>query len=140
MRYAIGMAVAGSIFMLQSSTPQAADPPPSFAKDIKPFLTKYCVECHQGSTAKAKIKVETYNDLLTRSKKGALVVAGKPDQSVLMQVLQGKGSKPMPPKKSTQPAADEIAKVKAWITAGAKNDAKADAGGERPSVVAQLQE
>lgn len=131
--------MAGLVLLALGGTQQAADPPVSYAKDIKPFLNKYCMECHQGASAKAKVKVDSYADLLTRTKKGALVVAGKADQSVLVKVLEGQGGKPMPPKKSAQPTAAEIAKVKAWITAGAKDDSKSAAvDGEQKQFVTLL--
>src|SRR5262245_19737126 len=123
----MGLSLVALVLLALASPQQAADPPVSYAKDIKPFLSKYCMECHQGANAKAKVKVDTYADLIARGKKGALVVASKADQSVLVKVLEGTGGKPMPPKKSVQPTAAEIAKVKAWITAGAKDDSKSAA-------------
>ena len=53
------------------------------------------------------------------------VVAGKPDDSWLVLTCEGKGW-PMPPKKwKKQPKAEEVARVRAWIAAGAKDDSAA---------------
>lgn len=49
---------------------------------------------------------------------GPAVVAGKPDESLIMRALKGEGAKQMPP--TGKLADDEIAKVAAWIQAGAK--------------------
>jgi mono/diheme cytochrome c family protein len=102
-------------------TPPAADPPPSFTKDIKPFLGNYCQGCHTGRRAKSGYSVESYAALLKNGRKGPLVVPGKPDESRLTMCMDGKG-KPMPPTRSEQPTAEEIAKVRAWIEAGARDD------------------
>src|SRR5262245_57712755 len=107
-------------------TPQAlaAAPAPSYTKEIKLFLSNYCVECHQGNKAKAGVTLDTYQALMKGDRRGrSLVVPGKPDNSRLMHTMEGK-AKPMPPKKSQQPTAQEIAKVRAWIVAGAKDDSK----------------
>jgi mono/diheme cytochrome c family protein len=97
----------------------------SYVGDVKPFLTKYCLECHNQGKAKAGYNVETFADLMRGGKKGPMVVPEKPSESRLILTLQGKG-KPMPPKKSPQPTAEEIAGVSEWIKAGARNDSASD--------------
>jgi hypothetical protein len=99
----------------------ADDPSPSFGKDVKPFLNKYCMNCHSGPRARAGYSVESLTSLTRDGKKGPLVVPEKPDDSELLLTLTGKG-KAMPPRKAPQPKAEEIAKVKAWVEAGAKDD------------------
>jgi hypothetical protein len=93
----------------------------SYAHDIQPFLMKYCAECHKQGKARDGYDVTSYAALIQRGSHGALVVPGKPDVSRLSEVLQGM-SKSMPPKKAAQPAADETAKIVAWIEAGAQDD------------------
>ena len=93
----------------------------SYVRDVEPFLTKYCLECHNQGKAKAGYNVETFADVMRGGKKGPMVVPEKPAESRLILVLQGKG-KPMPPKKSRQPTAQEAAKVSEWIKAGARDD------------------
>jgi hypothetical protein len=103
----------------------AADAAPSYTKDVKPFLAKYCMECHNNSKAKSGYSVETFDRLTRTGRKGALVVPEKPDDSLTLRTMGGKG-KQMPPRRSLQPKADEIAKVREWIKAGAKDDTPAD--------------
>jgi hypothetical protein len=104
----------------------AADKAPSYTKDVKPFFTKYCMECHNNDRAKSGYSVETFDRLTKKGRKGALVVPEKPDDSLALRTLDGKG-KPMPPRKAAQPKADEIAKVRDWIKAGAEDDTRAAA-------------
>ena len=103
----------------------AADP--SYTKDIKPFVEKYCLECHNGKQAKSGYNFETVALMLKKGKKGAGVVPESPEKSVIVLTMTG-GGKVMPPKKfGKKPTADEIDVVKAWIKAGAKDDSATDA-------------
>jgi uncharacterized membrane protein len=101
---------------------RAADdtPPPSFTKDVKPFVTKYCMQCHSGARAKKGYSVDSYESL-TKSGRGGLVVPEEPDKSPLIRTMEGKGKK-MPPARNAQPKAEEITMIREWIKAGAKND------------------
>jgi mono/diheme cytochrome c family protein len=125
---ALPLAWAGGVPELKVTA--ADEPPPSFSRDVKPFLTNYCQNCHSGRRAKGGYSVETYANLFKRGKKGGpMVVAGKPDESRLLMTLAGR-AKRMPPRDSDQPTADEVAKVKAWIAAGARDDGP---GGDKKS-------
>jgi mono/diheme cytochrome c family protein len=111
--------VAIALLSLSQPAKSADAPAPTFAKEVKPFLQNYCISCHGANKPKAGINLESYDKLINGGK--SLVKIGKPDDSRLCQVCEGKG-KPMPPKKSKQPTADEIKSVRAWIADGAKNN------------------
>jgi len=115
------VALAGLVLLTITRGAAAAEDPPSFSKDVKPFLTHYCVDCHGADKTKAGVKLDSYKSMMEGSKK-KVIVPGKPDQSRLILVLTGHG-KQMPPKKySAHPTTKEIAVVQAWIAAGAKDD------------------
>ncbi|MBL8792879.1 MAG: hypothetical protein JNM56_03145 [Planctomycetia bacterium] len=115
----------GVLLLGGHGTARAADPAPNYAKDIKPLLMKYCTECHGAKQAKAGVRLESLADIMKGGKKGALIVAGKPDQSLLVRTMTGQ-AKLMPPKNyASKPTGAEIDKIKAWIAAGAKDDDKA---------------
>jgi hypothetical protein len=95
---------------------------PTFAQDIQPFVGKYCVECHNQKRAEHGYACDSLMGLTASGRKGAMVVPGKPEESLMVRLFEP-GRKHMPPEKSPQPTADEMAKVAAWITAGAKEDA-----------------
>jgi hypothetical protein len=92
--------------------------PPSYTKDVKPLVAKYCMDCHSGARAKKGYKIDTF-DSFTRG--GRMVVAEQPDRSQLVRMMEGKGKK-MPPPRSPQPKAEEITLIRDWIKAGAKDD------------------
>lgn len=113
-------AVAATLSLLGSAS--AADP--SYTKDVKPFLTKYCSDCHSAKEAKAGFNFDTFAGLTKSGKKGAAVVPEKPEKSLLVLTMTG-GAKAMPPKKyEKKPTKDEIDLIREWIKAGAKDDSK----------------
>ena len=111
---------------------------PSYVADVQPFLTKYCLECHNQKKTKAGYNVETFADVMRGGKKGPMVVPGKPSESRLTLTLEGKG-KPMPPKKVRQPTAAETAKVSEWIIAGASDDSGDKDHAAPPKATANVQ-
>src|SRR5476649_1529137 len=98
---------------------------PSYIKDVRPFLDKFCVECHQGNKAKAGVKLDSFESIMKGSKKGRkIVVAGQADKSQLVTCVEGTGGKKMPPKKATnQPTEKEMKILREWVDSGAKDDA-----------------
>ncbi|MEI7686536.1 MAG: c-type cytochrome domain-containing protein [Planctomycetota bacterium] len=95
---------------------------PSYGKDVRPFLDKYCVDCHSGGKAKAGVHLDTYESLIKGGKR-KLVTPGDPDKSAVVTSTEGISGHKMPPKKSkTQPTAQEISTLRAWVKAGAKDD------------------
>ena len=103
-------------------TASAADP--SYTKDVKPFLAKYCTECHSGKEAKSGYNFDAFAGLTKAGKKGAAVVPEKPEKSLLILTMTG-GAKAMPPKKSpNKPTKEEIDLIRDWIKKGAKDDSK----------------
>src|ERR1700722_413198 len=110
------------LFALSLASPICAQP--SYSKDIRPFLTKYCLECHNAKTMKGSLSLETHKAMMDGSDGGAVVVAGKPDDSRLVLLIEHKDKPSMPPAKAKfQPTKAEIALVRAWIKDGAKDDA-----------------
>lgn len=103
----------------------SAEQLPSFARDVRPFLTRYCLECHFGKEPDGGLNLETYKSLLAGGDHGPVLVAGKPDASRLVRMVEGKSRPVMPPKNAKQPKADEKSVLRAWISAGAKDDSAA---------------
>jgi hypothetical protein len=134
MRFVRTGAVALVALLGWAGLASAADDPPSYSQVIKPFLAKYCLDCHNNAKAKSGYSVETFDRLTRAGRRGALVVPERPDDSLLLLTMTGKG-KQMPPRRAAQPKAEEVAKVRGWIKAGAKDDMPADdrkAGDAKP--------
>ncbi len=95
---------------------------PSYARDIKPFLARYCVECHPGDHPDGGLSLDSYKGIVAGGEHGKALVPGNPDQSLLVRVVEGTGRPPMPPKKARQPSPAERALLRKWVVAGAKDD------------------
>jgi uncharacterized membrane protein len=95
----------------------------SFSKQIKPLVQNRCAECHAGDEIKGGFDVSTLAAMTKGGKKGgAGIVAGKPDESSLVQYIEGKKQPRMPKgKKDALPDA-EIALLRTWIANGAIDD------------------
>jgi uncharacterized membrane protein/mono/diheme cytochrome c family protein len=97
----------------------------SYAKDIKPLLATKCAECHAGAELKGNFDVSSVASIVKGGKKaGAGLVHGKPDDSSIVQYIEGKKQPQMP--KGGKPLAEkDIALIKAWIAGGAIEDPSA---------------
>jgi hypothetical protein len=127
MKWSLYSAVAvllfvGSVARADDKPDDKKADPPSYSKDVKPILTKYCSNCHNAKTPRSGFSFDNFEDLTKGGRKGPSVVANEPDKSVLIRVMTGKGKKMPPAKNRNQPKAEEIDMLKAWINAGAKDD------------------
>jgi hypothetical protein len=96
---------------------QAAEPDDIFERHIAPLLEARCVACHRGITARAHLSLETRAQAVRGGDSGAAIVAGAPDESLLLDMISGDA--PDMPKDAPALSADEIAQIRAWIEAGA---------------------
>lgn len=90
------------------------------AKPALRVLRDQCIGCHKPGKAKGGLLLTAREKMLRGGDSGVAVVAGKPEESLLYQVLHRDGDPHMPPKR--QLSAQEIASVKAWLDAGAAWD------------------
>ena len=121
MKYLGQFYLLGFLFLMANSV-IAADKPPSYSRQVQPFLARYCLECHSGDKPKGGLNMETYKSLQEGGKSGPVLVPSKPDQSRIVLLPEGKAKPHMPPKKAKQPRPEEVAVLRAWIAAGAKED------------------
>jgi hypothetical protein len=85
------------------------------------MLDAKCVACHGSGSVKAGLQLDTYDNLIRGGKDGAVVVAGKPEGSMLLARVTLQPGDPhfMPAEGRTPLTADEISWIRAWIRAGA---------------------
>ncbi len=94
----------------------AAEPAPSFQKQVAPLLTARCLRCHSGSKSKGDLDLTARQALLKGGKTGPALVPGKPADSLLFQRVR---DQEMPP--SGKPLTEsERQLLHDWIAAGAQ--------------------
>ena len=64
--------------------------PIDYSRDIKPLLARQCVACHGARTQKQELRADTADALIRGGKSGPAVVPGKPAESRLMEVVEGR--------------------------------------------------
>ncbi|QDT44862.1 Planctomycete cytochrome C [Gimesia alba] len=97
------------------STASAAEFP--FEKQVAPILQQHCIECHNDSTRDGGLSLESHSSTLKGGESGSILVAGKPDESPLLDYVSG--PEPEMPKKGKPLSKTEIETLRQWIKAGA---------------------
>lgn len=87
-----------------------------FEKQIRPVLMEKCLACHGAHVAKVKLRLDSRESVLKGSSSGAIVTAGQPAKSRLMEVLRYQGDVQMPPAGKLSDA--EIRAFEKWIEHG----------------------
>lgn len=101
----------------------AAKGPVSFINDVAPIFKENCFACHDAKKRKGKLDMTTFENLRKGGDNDDPVVPGKPDESLLVDLIISKGAKRMPPKESGDLLSPQkVAVIKQWIAEGAKLD------------------
>ncbi|HTU21841.1 MAG TPA: c-type cytochrome domain-containing protein [Gemmataceae bacterium] len=100
---------------------QKAGSPVTYKDHVLPILRKHCLTCHNADKSRSDLDVSTYAKLMAGGASGEAVKPGRPDQSLLFQVVSHQVEPKMPPKGEV-PAAD-LAVIKKWIELGAPETA-----------------
>lgn len=89
-----------------------------FEKKIRPMLVENCINCHSAENGgKGNLRVDDRNGIIEGGGRGAAIVPGHPEQSLLIKAVKHQGGLEMPPKK--QLTDEQIADLEQWILDGA---------------------
>src|SRR5688572_12663313 len=80
----------------------AADPSPDdldfFEKRVRPVLVQHCFKCHGDKKQEAGLRLDSREGALKGGDSGAVIQAGKPEESLLVEAIGYGGDVRMPPK------------------------------------------
>lgn len=97
---------------------------PEFYRDVYPFLKSNCISCHNKTTTKAGLNMETPELMIQGGDSGPALVPGKSDESLVVEASIHSEDFEMPPPNNKSGAVNltpaEIALLKTWIDQGAK--------------------
>jgi hypothetical protein len=88
-----------------------------FQEQVAPVLERHCLRCHGPKTQRGGLSLANSADLSSGGDSGPVVVANKPEDSLLVQMISG--DKPKMPKKSPPLKPAEVAAIRRWIERGA---------------------
>ncbi|MGI9467692.1 MAG: PSD1 and planctomycete cytochrome C domain-containing protein [Rubripirellula sp.] len=105
--------------LLPCTTPRASatEQEDFFESRVRPLLVRKCYECHRRK-AEGGLRLDSLKDILAGGTSGPAIVLGKPEQSLLWQVIAQKHSEiTMPP--SAPLKEGEVKAFERWIAEGA---------------------
>ena len=99
----------------------AAAEVPQFERDILPLLEAKCFRCHGEDTRKAELDLRTVASMLQGGESGPAIVAGKPDDSPLYQMIHD-GLMPPESTPDTRLSDLQVQLIHRWIERGAAEE------------------
>ncbi len=108
------------LFASAASAVEAPAAQVDYSTHAAPLFAKYCAGCHNETEREGELVLQTFQHIVGEAPSGPLLVPGKSAESRLIKVLTGKEEPAMPPEDNPRPSPEEIAKLAAWIDAGAK--------------------
>ncbi len=92
-----------------------------FEKSVRPLLVKHCYECHSGPKSGGGLSLETRAGWAKGGDSGPALVAGKPDESILIKAVSYQDGLAMPPEEKGRArlTAEEVAVLTEWVRRGA---------------------
>jgi hypothetical protein len=115
--------IAFLCLILLTSPARSADTAVDYNRDIRPILAKNCFACHgqDDSHRAAKLRLDRRETALLPRKRGAAIVPGAPEKSLLIhRVSSTEDAERMPPMQNGNPlTAKQIATLGRWIAEGA---------------------
>lgn len=100
-----------------SPSARAIQSKPSYVKQIEPIFQEKCLACHNHTTRKGDLNLESYEALMNGGRRGVPLLPGKSGESLLVKMIEGTIKPQMP--LGDKLGADEIKLIKAWIDGGA---------------------
>lgn len=92
-----------------------------YAHVVVPILQARCYECHSDRKVKGELVLDDWSGLERGGKSGPLLVAGRPEESLLLQRMElpPEHDEHMPPRRRPQATPEEQALLRKWIALGA---------------------
>jgi cytochrome c553 len=128
-RLLLAIALVGGPLVLQAAADsKAADDREAFFETrIRPVLAAKCFRCHGASKINNGLRVDRRDALIRGGDSGPALVAGRPDQSLLIRAMRQVDDLKMPPAPGSRLPEAVIADFERWIRGGAAWPEPADA-------------
>ncbi|MDP6446484.1 MAG: c-type cytochrome domain-containing protein [Pirellulaceae bacterium] len=104
----------------------------SFRGDVWPIVKRHCWGCHSNLDAKGGLNMSSVALMLEGGDSGPLFEAGKPDESLLVEMITG--DEPEMPQKQPPMSAAKVDILRGWVLAGARDDSPAKTTERKPVI------
>ena len=101
-----------------------------FEQKVRPLLAENCYSCHGDKKQKGGLRLDSLESILKGGESGPAVVAGKPDDSLIVEAINYEGPE-MPPNGKLDAA--KVAILTRWVSLGAPWPER-DRGAHAPSL------
>ena len=114
--------VVGSSVVTMAEEESVDNPaePVSFYRQVRPILQRSCAGCHQPAKQGGKLLLTSFEALKKGGEAGEGFVAGKPEESSLVEYISG--DEPEMPLNADPLKPEQVSLISRWIKEGAKND------------------
>jgi len=131
------MFACGCLAVLPAPFAPAAEPaapgPVNFVDHVAPILKRHCGQCHGEAIHKAGLDLSNYQSALKGGSGGAVVVAGRPTRSRLLELVSSDEPATRMPLGGEPLSAEQIAVLKTWVHEGLRE--KAGSVSNLPAIV-----
>ena len=107
---------------------QGKNAPVDFVRDIKPIFAQHCVSCHGRKEQLSGLRLDFGKLVLAGGDRGATLIAGKSQDSLLVRAIEGRGEVTAMPEEGPRLSKVQIALIRKWIDQGAKIPRSEDVG------------
>jgi len=90
----------------------------SFAADVLPIIESRCVNCHGGREIEEGLLMRTYDEIMTGSDNGAVIIPGDVEGSLLVELITSQEM----PKRGPKLTPVQVKMITDWVAAGAPNN------------------
>ena len=87
-----------------------------FEQNVRPLLAENCYSCHGDKKQKGGLRLDSLEAILKGGESGPAVVAGKPEESLIVEAINYEGLE-MPPNGKLGP--EKVAVLTRWVSLGA---------------------
>ncbi|MDA1052266.1 MAG: DUF1553 domain-containing protein [Planctomycetota bacterium] len=101
--------------LVSTSFVRGAESKHDFATEVLPILAANCLTCHGADEHEGGLRLQDLAAIMAGSETGSVVIAGNPDASRLVEMIE---SGEMPPKGKGSLTAEQIAAIRHWIADG----------------------
>ncbi|MBT6846255.1 MAG: DUF1549 domain-containing protein, partial [Planctomycetaceae bacterium] len=112
-----------------------ADDDIDYIRQIKPLLIEHCANCHNTDLQESGFRVDVGALLIRGGDHGAAVIAGKPNDSLLIKAMRGTSKIPQMPLDLDPLTTQQIDLIAKWVEQGAQlpDSESVDPSARRPS-------